>query len=147
MSESPSNQLVNAMRALQKALDQHDARISAASSLGRNDWLCLRWLAQDGARSPGAIQRRLGLTSGSVTALLDRLEKRGLVRRCADLHDRRALRIESSAEGERLVREAARSLDQIMHRVTLRWGTDRSSATGQACLDLAKLVDWAAQRA
>ena len=147
MSESPSNQLLNAMRALQKALDWRDARISAASSLGRNDWLCLRWLAQEGARSPGALRRRLGLTSGSVTALLDRLENRGVVRRCADPDDRRALRVEPSAKGDRLVREAARSLDQIMHRLTLRRGTDRSSAAPQACCDLAKLVEWAAQRA
>ena len=147
MPESSANQLVNALRVLQTALDHHDASVSAAQSMGRSDWRCLRWLVEEGPRSPGAIQRYLGLTSGSVTALLDRLEKRGFIVRCADPADRRALRIEPSGSAKRLVEDAAVPLDQVMHKLTVRWGTDRSSATGQACRDLAKLVDWAAQRA
>jgi len=146
MYESNANHLVNAIRALQAALEQHDSAVSEARSLGRSDWRCLTWLVEDGPRSPTAIQRRLGLTSGSVTALLDRLEKRGFVARRPDPRDRRALSIESLPDAERLVADAHAPLDEVMQKVTLRWGTDRASATGRACLDLVKLVEWAAQR-
>lgn len=146
MTESSSDQLVNAMRALQAALEQHDMALGAAQALGRSDWRCLHWLVEEGPQSPGAIQRRIGLTSGSVTALLDRLEKRELVVRHSDPSDRRALRIEPSEKAARLVAEARVPLDQLMQRLMVRWGTDRSNATGQACLDLARLVEWAAQR-
>jgi len=146
MAESNANQLVSAMRSLQTALEQHDTAVSDARSLGRSDWRSLTWLVQEGPRSPTAIQHKLGLTSGSVTALLDRLEKRGLVARHSDPADRRALRIEPSADAERLVADAGMPLDEVMQKVTLRWGTDRASATGRACQDLAKLVEWASQR-
>lgn len=139
------------MRALQAALDRHDAALSAACGLGRSDWLCLRWLARPDvpgspAASPGAIQRALGLTSGSVTALLDRLERRGLVRRCADPADRRALRIELCEDGARLLEGANASLAELTGRLAGRWGAARARVCGQACHDLAKLVDWASLR-
>ena len=146
MAESNANHLVNAMRSLQTALEQHDGAVSEARLFGRNDWRCLVWLVQEGPRSPTAIQRKLGLTSGSVTALLDRLEKRGFVARHSDPKDRRALRIKPSPDAKRLVADADAPLDEMMQKVTLRWGTDRASATGRACLDLAKLVEWAAKR-
>lgn len=135
------------MRTLQTALEAHDTAISAAKGIGRSDWACLKLLVQTGAQSPGAIQKALGLTSGSVTALLDRLEKRTLIARCADPSDRRALRIEPRQEGARLVREAAMPLDHLAKRLEERWGQDRCHMAGQACRDLAKLVDWASCKA
>ncbi|MEM7689384.1 MAG: MarR family transcriptional regulator [Pseudomonadota bacterium] len=147
MSESAQNQLVNAIRSLQTALEQHDAAVSASCALGRSDWRCLDWLVEEGPRSPRTIRRRLGLTSGSVTALLDRLERRGLIVRRADPVDRRGLSIEASAEAHQLVRDANVSLDHVMGKLSARWGAARSASTRQACLDLAKLIEWAAQRA
>ena len=135
MAESNANPLVNAMRSLQTALEQHDAAVSEARSLGRSDWRCLMWLVHEGPRSPTAIQGKLGLTSGSVTALLDRLEKRGFISRHPDPDDRRALRIEPLPHAEQLVADADAPLDEVMQKVTLRWGTDRTSATGRACQD------------
>ena len=78
MTESPSFQLVDAMRTLQAALDHHDTAVSESQDLGRSDWRCLQILVNKGPQSPSVLQKRLGLTSGSVTALLDRLERRGL---------------------------------------------------------------------
>ncbi|MEL6738360.1 MAG: MarR family transcriptional regulator [Pseudomonadota bacterium] len=147
MKTAESPQLINAIRTLQAALEEHDAAISAAKGIGRSDWACLKLLVQNGAQSPGAIQRALGLTSGSVTALLDRLEKRDLIIRCADPSDRRALRIEPLAKAVHLVTQAAMPLDQLATRLEARWGGERCHAAGQACLDLAKLVDWASRKA
>ena len=145
MAESP--QLVNAIRTLQAALEQHDAAISATKGIGLSDWACLKLLIQDGAQSPGAIQRALGPTSGSVTALLDRLERRSLIVRLADPSDRRALRIEPLENAVHLVKEAAMPLDHLANRLEARWGGERCHAAGQARLDLAKLVDWASRKA
>lgn len=48
---------------------------------------------RNGAASPIALANRLGISRAVVTGLLDRLEQRGLVRREADLTDRRRLRL------------------------------------------------------
>ncbi|QQS00363.1 MAG: MarR family transcriptional regulator [Austwickia sp.] len=46
------------------------------------------------AATPGTLGRELGLASASTTQVIDRLERRGLVRRGADPGDRRRVLIE-----------------------------------------------------
>ncbi|MEM6855849.1 MAG: MarR family transcriptional regulator, partial [Planctomycetota bacterium] len=82
--------LVSACRRLHTAMDQLDARAAAAVGISRNDLRCLNRL-EHGPQTPKALGRHLGLTSGSMTALMDRLESRGLVRRSPHPEDRRAV--------------------------------------------------------
>ena len=52
---------------------------------------------------PGVIAERLIITSGSMTSVLDTLEKRGLVRRRPHPRDRRKLLVEITDEGRAIV--------------------------------------------
>src|SRR3954453_12430092 len=54
---------------------------------------------------PSVIAERLGVTTGSMTSLLDNLEKRGLVRRLPHPDDRRKLLIDITPEAEAIVDE------------------------------------------
>ena len=64
---------------------------SVAASLGlyNNDFLSIDILHEKGPVTAGELSRLTGLTTGSVTSLIDRLEKTGFVRRQPDPHDRR----------------------------------------------------------
>lgn len=64
-------------------------------------------LAQDrGApMTAGALAERLGLTSGAITALVDRLERAGHVSRVRDDADRRKVLLHYSAAGRALAEE------------------------------------------
>lgn len=146
MTESLKFQLVDSMRALQAALDHLDAVVGESQKLGRNDWRCLHALVRNDPQSPTGLQKRLSLTSGSVTALLDRLERRGLIERHRDPADRRAQRIVPTRAAERIVEEASNPLESVTSKLSERWGAERSEAAGQTCLDLAKLVEWSARR-
>ena len=53
--------------------------------------------------TPSIIAGRLMITTGSMTSLLDTLERRGLIRRQAHPSDRRRLLVELTDEGEALV--------------------------------------------
>jgi DNA-binding MarR family transcriptional regulator len=53
--------------------------------------------------APSIIAERLMITTGSMTSLLDTLERRGLVRRQAHPSDRRRLLVHLTDEGEALV--------------------------------------------
>lgn len=56
----------------------------------------------------GELAERLGLRNHSVTGLVDRLVKRGLLRRRADPHDRRRVMVEVTARArQRLARLSA----------------------------------------
>ncbi|MEL7273926.1 MAG: MarR family transcriptional regulator [Pseudomonadota bacterium] len=84
--------LVAACRRLYTAIDKLDAEAAARVGVTRNDLRCLNLLAEAPAK-PTRIGAELGLTSGSVTALLDRLEKAGLAERSPDPDDRRGVMI------------------------------------------------------
>lgn len=75
----------------------------SASLLGLSptDARCWHLLQQHGAMTAGAVASALGLTSGAVTAMIDRLERGGHVRRVRDTIDRRRVIIDVTAESRR----------------------------------------------
>jgi DNA-binding MarR family transcriptional regulator len=75
--------------------------MSEWAGLNVTDMECLRLLFQKGIATPSELSRSTGLTSGATTAMLDRLEKAGLIERRPNPNDRRGSLIapaESSAE-------------------------------------------------
>ncbi|WP_436739530.1 MarR family winged helix-turn-helix transcriptional regulator [Streptomyces sp. BBFR102] len=54
--------------------------------------------------TPGRLRERLGLTSGAVTACLDRLERAGHIRRTRDTRDRRVVHLHYAEGGKALAR-------------------------------------------
>ena len=59
------------------------------AGLNATDMECLRLLFLKGIATPSELARHTGLTSGATTALLDRLEKAGLIERRPNPDDRR----------------------------------------------------------
>jgi len=59
------------------------------AGLNATDMECLRFLFQKGVSTPSELARQTGLTSGATTAMLDRLEKAGLIVRQPNPKDRR----------------------------------------------------------
>jgi DNA-binding MarR family transcriptional regulator len=64
--------------------------------------------------TPNAIATRLSLTTGSVTALLDRLQVAGLVERHSNPDDRRSLLIAATDEGRKVAEEFVGALDRVI---------------------------------
>lgn len=95
VNPGPISDLLNACRALHAAYDRFDHAVAERLGMSRNDLRCLN-LLEHGPLGPGEIGRRLGLSSGAVTALVDRLEAGGFARRSADPNDRRAVRVEAT---------------------------------------------------
>jgi DNA-binding MarR family transcriptional regulator len=56
--------------------------------------------------APSELTESTLLTSGAITPLLDRLEEKKLVRRLADLDDRRGVKVELTRAGRSLIDEA-----------------------------------------
>ena len=75
--------------------------------ISHGDWKVLsslRW-AESNRRSAGELARRAELTSGTMTARLDHLEREGMVRRHRDPGDRRSVLVELTAKGRRKVEQ------------------------------------------
>lgn len=87
-----------------------------ADLIGNLPLLALCDLDLAGQRRPTEIQELTGLSSGGVTKLLDRLEKRGLVERSFGslAEDRRAVVVGITAEGRRIAGLMAAALAERM---------------------------------
>ena len=79
--------------------------VSAKVGLGASDSQFMTLLTTYGPLTPRQLAEHTGLTSGTVTGVIDRLESLGLVTRKPDLHDRRKVVVTPSAEAiqEKLV--------------------------------------------
>jgi DNA-binding MarR family transcriptional regulator len=72
--------------------------IAEQLGIGPTEEKTLLLLSGPGAHSAGEIARHTGLTTASVTDLIDRLERKGFVRRVRDTKDRRRVIVEPNAE-------------------------------------------------
>jgi|SoiMethySBSTD1v2_1073268.scaffolds.fasta_scaffold3012613_2 DNA-binding MarR family transcriptional regulator len=86
----------NAVRAYQTAVDNFDQAMADHIGLNRTDARCADLIDQAGGMTAGELARAAGLTTGAVTAVVDRLEKAGIAQRVPDPSDRRRVRIEAT---------------------------------------------------
>lgn len=84
------------------------ARLRArfGASLARFDLMAHLYAAPEGL-TMGALTRRLFVSGGNVTGLVDRLEKEGLVAREVDAADRRIYRVALTPSGRALFKDMA----------------------------------------
>lgn len=101
MSREPSaerarlyTELGGEVRANQRATDVVDDLICQLLGINRTDARCLDILEQDGNMSAGDLAQASRLTTGAITAVIDRLERAGYVRRVPDPSDRRRVLVE-----------------------------------------------------
>ena len=88
--EATPQDLVAACRRLYASIDRLDTKAANTVGVSRNDLRCLNMLAEAPVK-PSQIAAELSLTTGSVTTLLDRLEKANLAKRERDPVDRRGI--------------------------------------------------------
>jgi DNA-binding MarR family transcriptional regulator len=92
--------------------------VSAKVGLGASDSQFMTLLQTYGPLTPRQLAEHTGLTSGTVTGVIDRLESLGLVTRKPDPHDRRKVVVTPSMDAiqEKLVPLYAEQAEHL-HRV------------------------------
>lgn len=78
----------------------HNQAVAARVGIGASDGQVLSLLNVDGPMTAGRIAAVTGLSTGSVTALLDRLERGSYIRRERDPNDRRKVLVVPAIEGQ-----------------------------------------------
>ncbi len=76
----------------------HAKAIAIRAGLHPTDFEALDVLDWTGPIPAGELARRVGLTSGAITGVIDRLERDGFVRRTSDPNDRRRVIVEINPE-------------------------------------------------
>lgn len=91
--------VIDALPSWVNTLIQLNTLIADQMGVVPTDFHCLHVLHRDGPTTASVLAERVGLTPGSVSRMIDRLDATGCVNRVADPHDRRRVLIEPTAAG------------------------------------------------
>jgi MarR family transcriptional regulator, organic hydroperoxide resistance regulator len=99
-------EIVQGLRRIVKALHTYSQDVRNAYGLTGPQLWALKTLEAHGPMSAGRLAGALAVHQSSVSILVDRLEKRGLVRRNRGEHDHRVVQMELTKRGATLAADA-----------------------------------------
>lgn len=103
-----------------KAVEAHARRSVNTTGLCLSDFGVLEAVLHKGPLPISALGKKVLLSSGSMTAAVDRLERSGLVERAAASTDRRARIVHLTEEGSKLIHRLFAEHERDMERVFSR---------------------------
>ncbi|HEU5048554.1 MAG TPA: MarR family transcriptional regulator [Rickettsiales bacterium] len=103
--------IVRALRQLTQKLDAHSRQLLANHDVTMPQIICLDTLTDKGAMTVSSLASTIHLTPSTTVGIIDRLEKKGFVKRMRDSTDRRAVFVEVTNEG----REFMISSPHLLH--------------------------------
>lgn len=115
---SVEQQIVASIRKIVRAVDLHSKRLFESHGLTGPQLATLQEASRLAPATPTALARAVHLSQGTVTGILHRLERAGLIARRRSEIDQRAVIVEVTAAGRRLL-GAAPSLLQDRFRAEL----------------------------
>jgi MarR family transcriptional regulator, multiple antibiotic resistance protein MarR len=101
-----------ARRTIVEAID----RKLAPLDISHAQWIVIMLLG-DGAATAAELCKILVYDPGAMTRLLDRLERKGMLRRVRAKDDRRTVRLELTADGKQLYPKILEALVQVFNRL------------------------------
>ncbi|MEJ8567727.1 MarR family winged helix-turn-helix transcriptional regulator [Elongatibacter sediminis] len=101
-----SDEILVSLRRIMHRIDLHSKQLQRTSGLTVPQLLILHSVARAGSLPVSAIAREVSLSQGTVTSVLDRLEKRGYLVRRRDSPDRRVVTVSLTGAGKQAVEEA-----------------------------------------
>jgi DNA-binding MarR family transcriptional regulator len=114
--------------------------------LSESDIDALELLIDTGAATAGKLAEVMGLTTGAVTRVIDRLEQAGYVRRTADPADRRRVVVEVVPERVATVQSLLESLERASAEEVDRYSPEQLALIGEFLSRMADLTQTEAAR-
>jgi len=109
--------LLRSLRRIFHAVDRHSRRLARIHGLTEPQAICLNAVNRAGELNPGQLARTVSLSPPTVTGILDRLERRDLIRRERTARDKRQVVVCLTDEGRSLL---ANSPPPLQERFTQR---------------------------
>lgn len=114
--EHYDDRILGSLRRIIRAVDLYSRYLALRHSLTGPQLVCVRHLLRHGAMAPGTLARGISLSPATVTGIIDRLEKRGLVTRERSKDDKRKVEIALTDEGRRLGEQMPPPLHETFSR-------------------------------
>ena len=109
-------ELTRAVRGLSAGAERYRRAVGQLLGLSNSAVLAMSHLHLKGPLTPRALATDLALTTGSITALVDRLCAVGYAERNAHPNDRRSLLVQLTAKGHRALGDGYEAADAMLER-------------------------------
>jgi DNA-binding MarR family transcriptional regulator len=139
--------ITEAIRRLDVAMSMLTAAFASDVGISVPELLTLENLDSDGGLGPSELARRLQLSTGAVTALVDRLEASGHAARTAHPSDRRRVVVTRTSKASEALAEEAAPLASEIHRLAEALSDEELQAVGKFLDGLINIVERAAVEA
>lgn len=101
-----------ALRRILRATELYGRELARAAGLTAVQVRVLQVIAETGTSTPTAIAHRMGVSQATITALIDRLQSKGLVERQRSKTDRRQTNLTLTGLGQAALERAPDALQQ-----------------------------------
>jgi DNA-binding MarR family transcriptional regulator len=109
----PTDELVAFIEFLTARFKETEGVFASRLEVSERELALLRTLAAEGPMITKALGGRFRVPVSTMTGLVDRMEKKGLVRRRPGRRDRRSIELEATPAGALALREHARGIEAV----------------------------------
>ncbi len=120
MHEHPQEVILEtekALRQLTLLLKQQNRELLQQFKLTPPQFMALQWLYEEGELTIGDLSAKMFLACSTMTDLVDRMERQGLVERLRDTADRRVVRVVLREKGRRLFEDVLAAKRDRLRRI------------------------------
>ncbi len=110
MHATDYDEILVALRRITRAIDLQSKRLQKTTGLTTSQLLVLQVIDDLGNPTPSSISREVVLSQATVTSLVDRLERNGMVSRSKSDSDKRAVHIELTPLAQEKLKDAPEPL-------------------------------------
>jgi len=107
------------VRKIMRAIDMHSSFLARQYGLTSPQLICMKRLSEEKEMTPGGLAKAVHLSHATVTGIIGRLEKKGLLQRTRSTADGRSYLIRLTDSGLSMVQSSPSMLqDQFMHELS-----------------------------
>ena len=136
--------LALATRRLDMALAEWHGEVGERMGMGLSEIMAIGRLAMDETQGPSELARSLHMTTGAVTAVLDRLAERGHLERVRHPSDRRKVALRLTPSAHEAAREQVLPMAAAITELAQRLSANDRATVGRFIDDLTGIVQRAA---
>jgi DNA-binding MarR family transcriptional regulator len=118
-NSSYEENILLSVRKIMRAIDMHSSYLARQYGLTSPQIICMKKLSEEKEMTPGALAKEVHLSHATVTGIINRLQKKGVVQRTRSTEDGRSYLIRLTDTGISMIQSSPSMLqDQFMNELS-----------------------------
>lgn len=135
------DEILVSLRKIMRAADLHSQRLIKESGLTSPQLLVMQAIEKEGVPSTSTLARRISVSQATMTRIVDRLERAGLVRREKSTQDKRVVNVQLTEAGRAKLAQAPEPLQAEFLRRFRELEDWEQQMLKSSLLRIAKMMD------